>query len=101
MPPVFSTGISEPAVAPGAQTYTVGIRPGEKLHEEMISPDDASRTTFLGDRYLVAPAIADWGFEAPSEGVGVPEGFAYRSDSNDVWLDADQLREMVSSPDGH
>lgn len=82
------------AVAPGVETVQIGIRPGEKLHEEMISADDSRRTLRLGDRYVVLPTIADWGFVAP-EGEQVPDGFAYRSDSNDQWLSVDEIRTLV------
>lgn len=84
------------AIAPGAETYEIGIRPGEKLHEEMISPDDAYRTTLLEGRYLVAPAHAEWGFESPADTVPMPEGFSYRSDNNDQWLDVEALRSMIN-----
>lgn len=82
------------AVAPGSKTHTVGIRPGEKLHEEMISEDDSRRTLLLGDRYVILPTIAEWGFVAP-EGDEVPDGFAYRSDSNDQWLNVEELRDLI------
>jgi UDP-N-acetylglucosamine 4,6-dehydratase len=85
------------AVAPGAPTHEIGIRPGEKLHEEMIAPDDSRRTLRSGDRYVVQPSIAGWGYRPPTEGTEVPEGFAYRSDTNDLWLDVQQLRDMIAA----
>ena len=82
------------AVAPGSKTHPVEIRPGEKLHEEMISQDDSRRTLLLGDRYVILPTIAEWGFVAPI-GESVPDGFAYRSDTNDQWLDVEALRDLI------
>jgi UDP-N-acetylglucosamine 4,6-dehydratase len=82
------------AVAPDAKLQEVGMRPGEKLHEEMISEDDSRRTLLLGDRYVILPTIAEWGFVAP-KGDEVPDGFAYRSDSNDQWLNVEELRELI------
>ncbi|WP_051111738.1 UDP-N-acetylglucosamine 4,6-dehydratase (inverting) [Sciscionella marina] len=84
-------------IAPGAEVTEVGVRPGEKLHEEMIAPDDSRRTLLLEDRYVVCPHIAGWGYEPPQDGSPVPEGFAYRSDTNDLWLTHEELRELVDN----
>lgn len=83
------------AIAPGAAQHEVGIRPGEKLHEEMIAPDDSRRTVLLGDRYVVMPYVGGWGYEPPADGVAVADGFSYRSDTNDEWLDVDAIRELL------
>ena len=85
------------AVAPDVSTFEIGIRPGEKLHEEMISLDDASRTLRLPDRYVVQPTIATWGYTPPADGVPVPDDFVYRSDTNDLWLSIDELRDMIGT----
>jgi UDP-N-acetylglucosamine 4,6-dehydratase len=94
IPSMRITDLAE-AIAPGAPTHEVGIRPGEKLHEEMIAPDDARRTLLVGDRFLVMPYISGWGFAPPAVGVAMPEGFTYRSDTNDLWLNAAQIRELL------
>ncbi|GAA2704061.1 UDP-N-acetylglucosamine 4,6-dehydratase (inverting) [Micromonospora olivasterospora] len=83
------------AVAPDATTHEVGIRPGEKLHEEMIAPDDSRRTVRLPDRFIVQPTIAGWGYQPPADCEPVPDGFAYQSDSNDEWLSVEGLRDML------
>lgn len=84
------------AVAPGAAMHEIGVRPGEKLHEEMIAPDDSRRTVRLGDRYVVMPYLGGWGYRAPSDGEAVEDGWTYRSDTNDLWLDVAELRELVA-----
>ncbi|PXY31869.1 UDP-N-acetylglucosamine 4,6-dehydratase (inverting) [Prauserella muralis] len=85
------------AIAPGSPMHEVGIRPGEKLHEEMIAPDDSRRTLRLEDRYVVQPHIAGWGYEPPEHGTPVAEGFAYRSDTNDLWLNTEQIQELLAT----
>jgi UDP-N-acetylglucosamine 4,6-dehydratase len=83
------------AIAPGAATIETGIRPGEKLHEEMISTEDARRTVRRPDRFVVQPTLAIWGGFHEAQGEPVPDGFAYTSDTNDLWLDVPQLRAML------
>ena len=84
------------AIAPSARTVEVGIRPGEKLHEEMISLEDARRTVRRSDRYVVQPTLALWGGFVEASGEPVPDGFSYTSDSNDQWLSVDDLRRILS-----
>ena len=83
------------AIAPECKTEIVGVRPGEKLHEVMISEDDARNTMELDDCYLIQPAFHWWGENNQSYGEKVPEGFRYSSDINQQWLTVDELREMV------
>lgn len=84
------------AIAPGCETFHVGIRPGEKLHEEMISQEDSSRAYLVDEsRYLVAPTIAQWGFHH-GDAKPVELGFSYRSDTNDQWLSITDLRQMLA-----
>jgi len=83
------------AVAPGSQLEQVGMRPGEKLHEEMISADDSRRTLILNKRFVVMPVVAEWGYEPP-RGSAMQEGFAYRSDTNDEWMSQEDIRNFIS-----
>jgi UDP-N-acetylglucosamine 4,6-dehydratase len=84
------------AVAPGSPTHEIGMRPGEKLHEEMIAADDSRRTLRFKDRYVVQPVAASWGYETPEGGEQVSDGFNYRSDNNDLWLSVDEMRSLLS-----
>jgi UDP-N-acetylglucosamine 4,6-dehydratase len=82
------------AISPDAELVDIGIRPGEKLHEEMISTEDSRRTLRRDDRYIVLPTLADWGFTPPA-GEQVEEGFAYTSDNNDEWLGVEEIRGLL------
>ena len=92
--PSMRLGDLAEAIAPGHPIVEIGIRPGEKMHEEMIGADDSHRTRRLSDRYVVMPTISGWGY-SPVEGESVRPGFSYRSDSNDEWLTAAQLRATL------
>ena len=93
IPSMRVTDLAE-AVAPGSELIDIGIRPGEKLHEEMISIEDARRTVRRADRYVVMPTLAEWGY-TNTAGDEVPEDFAYTSDTNDQWLSVEQLRIVL------
>jgi UDP-N-acetylglucosamine 4,6-dehydratase len=84
------------AVDPNAKFVEIGMRPGEKLHEEMISADDSRRTLLVGDRYVVTPVVAEWGYSEP-QGVRMPEGIAYQSNTNDLWMSEEEIREYISN----
>lgn len=84
-------------MAPHLPQKTIGIRPGEKLHEVMITQDHARDTVELADRYIIQPAFAFWS-AAPLMTQGakvVPETFCYSSDQNGDWLDEDALNRMI------
>jgi UDP-N-acetylglucosamine 4,6-dehydratase len=83
------------AVAPAAKLEEVGMRPGEKLHEEMISADDSRRTFLVGDRYVVTPVVAEWGYERP-KGTPMAEGVAYQSQTNDLWMSQEDIRNFLT-----
>jgi UDP-N-acetylglucosamine 4,6-dehydratase len=83
------------AIAPECEIQEIGIRPGEKLHEVMVSEDESRQTLDLDDMYVIQPAHPWWTSTGWQHGKPLPEGFRYGSDSNTQWLSAHQLREMV------
>ncbi|MFA5097240.1 MAG: UDP-N-acetylglucosamine 4,6-dehydratase (inverting) [Candidatus Margulisiibacteriota bacterium] len=85
------------AIAPECKTKVVGIRPGEKMHEVMISEDDARNTKELEDCYVIQPAFNWWDDENHSDGTPVPEGFKYSSGDNKQWLEVDELRKIIKN----
>lgn len=85
------------AMAPHLPGKVIGIRPGEKLHEVMITEDDSRQTVELDDRYIITPAFAFWA-PNPYEKLGaraVTDGFCYASDTNHDWLDTDGLKRLL------
>jgi UDP-N-acetylglucosamine 4,6-dehydratase len=86
------------AIAPEAKIHVVGIRPGEKLHEEMISEDDARRSYMYPDHFVIAPLIATW--TQPNNfdtGEPLPDGFSYRSDTNSEFLGVQEIKRLLES----
>ena len=84
------------AMAPEINQKVIGIRPGEKLHEVMITEDDSRNTVEIADRYIIEPApVALPSYTIRVGARPVEDGFRYSSDSNEDWLHADGLRELV------
>ncbi|MBV9464145.1 MAG: UDP-N-acetylglucosamine 4,6-dehydratase (inverting) [Verrucomicrobiae bacterium] len=88
------------AVAPGCKYKVVGIRPGEKLHEIMIPPDDARSTYEFKEFFIIYPSFHSWSTqERPKGGKPCPENFSYVSNTNDEWLTVEQIRRMAEISD--
>lgn len=99
VPKIPSTKIVDLArvIAPQAEIKMVGIRPGEKLHEMMISRDESRSTVELEDRFVVEPTGHLWfRYDWSQEGARVPDGFKYTSDNNTEWLTEEQIKELVA-----
>lgn len=87
------------AVGPECKTKTIGIRPGEKMHECMIPEDEARQTLEFRNHFIIQPSFRSWSNDAPDygdSGVPCPDGFSYSSDNNSDWLTPKKLREMIS-----
>jgi len=85
------------AIAPDAKIRIIGIRPGEKLHEVLISEDEARSSVELEDMFVVQPAAALWfGYHWSDMGKTLPDGFHYASDNNTDWLTVDEIRKIVT-----
>ncbi len=86
------------AIGPDCGYPVVGIRPGEKIHEEMITESDSFNTVDLGRYYAILPSAGEYTTEEYAKlmgGQAVPPGFAYNSGTNDEFLTVDELRELM------
>jgi FlaA1/EpsC-like NDP-sugar epimerase len=86
------------AVAPKCEHKVVGIRPGEKVHEEMITPSDSFNTFDLGKYYTILPTQPKWNltnFIEKFNAKKVTQGFAYNSETNDEWETVETLRALI------
>jgi UDP-N-acetylglucosamine 4,6-dehydratase len=82
------------SIDPQWPVKSIGIRPGEKLHEEMISLDEGRRAFEFKNYFIVLPST----YESSSEFAGgkiVPEGFRYSSDNNSEWLTSEQIKQLI------
>ena len=85
------------AIAPDAELRVVGIRPGEKLHEVLLTEDEARNSYDLGDRYVVMPQLMTSGYDHGEHGTRLPDDFRFSSDVNEHWLDDAELRAMADA----
>ena len=99
VPKIPSTKIIDLAkvIAPQAEIEVIGIRPGEKLHEVLINTDEARATVELDDMFIVQPSGSLWfGHDWNDEGLSLPDGFHYGSDTNPQWLTIEQMHEIIA-----
>ena len=86
------------AIGPNCEKPIVGIRPGEKIHEEMITPSDSYNTYDLGKYYTILPSVPVWDIEEfikEFQAKKVQEGFSYNSGQNTDWETVSSLRELI------
>jgi len=88
------------AIAPGCSVNYVGIRPGEKLHEVLVSEDEAREALELDDRFVIQPSHPWWKRENWQHARPLPDGFRYASDSNTDWLTSTRLHELMQIGSG-
>ena len=83
------------AIAPGCRVEGIGIRPGEKVHEVLLSEDEARHAVELETMFVIRPTHPWWTNTNWAAGASLPDGFRYTSDGNADWLSQDQLRELA------
>lgn len=97
MPSMKITDLAE-AIAPGVPTRITGIRPGEKIHETLVTADESRHAVDCGDHFEIRPSFASWQADYQG-GDELPPGFFYSSDTNPEWLDVAELAEARMVPD--
>ena len=95
--PSMAIGNIAEAAAPGVEQKVIGVRPGEKIHEQMIGLEDARFTYEYEDYFKILPVINNWSSDPNRIGIGrqVPEGFSYSSDTNKDWMSVKELGEWI------
>lgn len=83
------------AVAPDCRLRETGIRPGEKIHEILLTRDESRHARDLGSRFVIEPEFRWWGSKGRTRGKPLPEGFEYRSDTNREWLGPRELTRLL------
>lgn len=82
-------------IAPEAEKEIVGVRPGEKIHETLLTREEARHAREFPERFVITPELDFWQDGAWQDGKPLPEGFQYSSGENDEWLGRDELRGMI------
>lgn len=95
IPSMRVTDIAE-ALAPDADRRIIGIRPGEKLHEVLLTEDESRHAVRIDGGYVIVPEYPSWPMRLADGPFDLPDGFRYSSDANTEWLSVDALRAMVS-----
>jgi len=97
VPKIPSMKVSDMAdtIAPGLERKIIGIRPGEKINETLITEDEARHAQEFANYYVIEPEFSFWREETLPGGKVLPEGFKYASNTNDRWLNKDELNTMV------
>jgi UDP-N-acetylglucosamine 4,6-dehydratase (inverting) len=97
VPKIPSTRITDlaGAIAPEAKIVITGIRPGEKLHEVLLTEDEARHSKEFDNYYVVEPEHSFWHGDSLKDCVTLPDGFAYTSDNNKQWLTGDMLKKAI------
>ncbi len=94
MPSMRTTDLAE-VIAPDAERQITGIRPGEKLHEILLTEEEARHTKEFKDYFVIEPEYPFWGHGNLKGGNTIPDGFSYTSDSNSWWLTREELKKML------
>jgi len=96
IPSMRLTDMAE-SIAPGCEVECIGIRPGEKLHEVLVSEDEARNTLEVEDMYVIQPAHSWWSHKNWNDAKPLPDGFRYGSDSNAHWLSSEELQALIET----
>jgi len=96
IPSVKITSLAD-VIAPKAKRKVLGIRPGEKLHEILLTADEARHSKELGKHYIIEPEHKFWSGTNHPSAKKLPEGFSYSSDNNSWWLNEDEIRKLLAS----
>ena len=94
----YKIGDVAKAIAPNIEHKIIGIRPGEKIHEEMITHSDSFNTYDMGKYYAILPTIPNWSVDkyvSEFSATKVEEGFEYNSNENTEWETPESLRELI------
>jgi len=95
IPSMRMTDLAE-TIAPGCEIETIGIRPGEKLHEVLVSEDEARNTVEVEGMYVIQPSHPWWKAGNWVNARALPDGFRYASDTNSNWLTNEELQELIA-----